>query len=94
MKTFENITWKPHSLEGAIQGTMELDNDRTLSVVAGNGLYSTPRDSISSVSEVSAFEVAVFEPNGDFWTSEDWTDEVVGWQTREDINNIIIEASI
>ena len=39
----------------------------------------------------SSFEIAIFNPRGDFATSEvlQIDDDVVGWQGREDINNII-----
>ena len=39
----------------------------------------------------SSFEVAIFNPEGDFGTNEvlQIDDDVVGWQSREDINNII-----
>ena len=40
---------------------------------------------------VSSFEIAIFNPKGDFATSEvlQIDDDVAGWQGREDINNII-----
>ena len=67
------------------------DNNWEISVSAGSGNYCTPRESNLDSSAYSSFEVAIFNPNGDFATSEvlQVDDDVVGWQGREDINNII-----
>ncbi len=67
------------------------DNNWEISVSAGSGNYCTPRESNLDSSAYSSFEVAIFNPNGDFATSEvlQIDDVVVGWQGREDINNII-----
>jgi hypothetical protein len=90
MKTFKDITWKQHQLgKGNIQGLLKLDNGIELSIVAGTGMYSAGktgvRGAVDSVEDVSSFEVAVFDQNGDF------VGEPRGWQSREDINSLINE---
>jgi hypothetical protein len=64
-----------------------LDNGIELSVVAGKGMYSTGKNGIRSavdkVKDVSTFEVAVIDPDGKF------IGEVIGWQSRADIDTII-----
>ena len=67
------------------------DNNWKISVSAGSGNYCTPRVNFAQPELFSSFEVAIFNPNGDFATSEvlQVGDDVVGWQGREDINNII-----
>ena len=46
----------------------------------------------NSPDDFSSFEVAIFNPQGDWATKEffpDHNDDVLGWQSREDINNLI-----
>ncbi len=84
LKTFEDITWKKHQLGvNAIQGLLMLDNGIELSIVAGKAMYSTPREDLGSPDLHSSFEVAVFDKRGDF------VGDVLGWQSREDIDNLI-----
>ena len=92
MKTFKDISWKQHGLgEGNIQGLLRLDNGIELSIVAGLGMYSTSkngvRESVDSVKDVSSFEVAMFDPNGDFIPTDQGP--VLGWQSRENIDKLI-----
>ena len=67
------------------------DNDWEISVSAGSGIYSTPKEDLKDPESFSSFEIAIFNQNGDFATSEvlQIDDDVAGWQSREDINNII-----
>lgn len=92
MKTFKDISWKQHSLDkGAIQGLLMLDNGIELSVVAGEGMYSAGktgvREAVDNVKDVSSFEVAVFDQDGNFIGNDN--DMVFGWQSREDIDKLI-----
>jgi hypothetical protein len=83
-KTFKEITWEPHQVgNGAIQGLLVLDNGIELSIVAGQGMYSTPREDLGSPDLYSSFEVAIFDENGDM------VDDVLGWQSNEDIDKLI-----
>lgn len=88
--TFKNLNFVPHraNAKGGIQASLTLGNGKILSVVAGEGLYSTSKNGVRAAvtdeADVSSFEVAVIdEKDPDF--------EVLGWQSREDINRIIQE---
>jgi hypothetical protein len=84
MKKVENIKWKQHRLgKGFIQGLLMLDNGIELSVVAGPGMYSLPRDAGNSPDDFDKFEVAVIDQDGRF------IGDVEGWQSRSDINKLI-----
>ena len=94
MKTFKDIIFKQHKLgKGNIQGLLMLDNGIELSVVAGDGMYSSGktgvREAVDNVKDVSSFEVAVFDQDGEFIGG----DMVLGWQSREDINELIKKFS-
>ncbi len=93
MKNFKNIDWKLHSLDKkSIQGILEFDNGLELSVIAGAKFYSSKiGDTLPHHSKFASFEVAVLDKDGEFIT-ENFTDEnneVIGWQSREDIDVII-----
>ena len=88
MKTFDDLKFKKHRLgKGHIQGLLMLDNDIELSVVAGSGMYSTSKDgarsAVNKVEDVSSFEVAAIDVDGEF------LGDPKGWQSREDINELI-----
>ena len=92
MKTFKDITFKQHKLgKGNIRGLLTLDNGVELSIVAGTGMYSAGktgvRGPVDNVKDVSSFEVAIFDQDGNF--IEDDHDMVFGWQSREDIDKLI-----
>ena len=94
MKTFKDITFKPHKVgKGSIRGLLMLDNGIELSIVAGTGMYSAGktgvRGAVDNVEDVSSFEVAVFDQDGEFIGG----DMVLGWQSREDINELIKKFS-
>jgi hypothetical protein len=94
MKTFKDIIFKQHKVgKGSIQGLLMLDNGIELSVVAGTGMYSAGkngvREAVDNVKDVSSFEVAVFDQDGEFIGG----DMVLGWQSREDINELIKKFS-
>ena len=89
MITFKDLIFKDHT--HMINAHHVFDNEWEISVSAGVGAYSTPREDLKNQESFSSFEVAIFNQNGDFATSEvlQIDDDVVGWQGREDINNII-----
>ncbi len=89
MTTFNDLIFKDHFR--MINAHHVFDNNWEISVSAGSGNYCTPRESNLDSSAYSSFEVAIFNPNGDFATKDvlQIDDDVVGWQGREDINNII-----
>ena len=97
MKTFKDIEWKKHQLgPGFIQGLLMLDSGIELSIVAGSGMYSNSKDGVGKpvdimkIDEILSFEVCIF--NDDSFL-EEMDDEVLGWQSREDIDNLIIKHS-
>lgn len=96
MKTFEDIEWGKHrAAVGGVQGLLMLNNGIQLSVVAGPGLYSFPnaqyREAGESPNDFSTFEVALFDTEGEFILIGDLQEQVLGWQDKEDINNLIIK---
>ena len=81
MKTFNDIKWKTHQLgKGYIQGLISLDSGVELSIVAGKGLYSLPREAGNSHEDFNKFEVLVINEK---------ENEPLGWQSRTDIDNLI-----
>lgn len=89
MTTFKDLIFKNRL--GGINAHHVFDNDWEISVAAGKIAYSSPREDGLDSSQFSSFEIAIFNPNGEFATSEilQIDDDVAGWQGREDINNII-----
>lgn len=71
--------------------TVKLDNGYKVSVIAGKIAYSTPRRNLSSVEEYDKFEVAVFNLDDEFTSEffEDKENDVAGWQTRAEVEEII-----
>lgn len=89
MKTFEDLEFKKHISKG-IQASLELKPNVFLSVVAGEGMYSTSKDGVraacNEVEDASTFEVAIIDES---LPDEEQKWDVMGWQTREDINKIL-----
>ena len=93
MKTFKDIQFFP-SMGGNLKSNTKFDNGFELSVVAGEFAYSTPREQNPDPDFFSEFEVAVFNDRGEFtreFFPEDHTDDVMGWQTRADINTLMLQ---
>jgi hypothetical protein len=103
--TFQDIDWKNHSALGeqGVQGTLTI-GQYELSVVAGQGLYSTAgKESFYKPCRAGyyiSFEVAVFqdvtEGEGQEFTNKffygDFDDRgsgVLGWQSKWQINDLI-----
>ena len=96
--TFRNLKFRPKKYDKkCIGASLELKPKVFLSVVAGPGLYSSPGgigknredfDDYPDSNEFTSFECAVIDENLDDEFQE-W--QVKGWQTREDINKLIIE---
>ena len=89
MTQFKDLIFKDHKY--MINAHHVFDNDWEISVSAGSGNYCMPREDIKDPAKFSSFEIAIFNPKGDFATSEvlQIDDDVVGWCAREDINNMI-----
>jgi len=96
MQTFKDVKFKQHRLgKGNIQGLLMLPNGIELSIVAGEGMYSSGKNGVrgpvDKPEDATSFEVAVIDQDGEFISDGD--DLVLGWQSREDINNKIVELT-
>ena len=92
MKTFKDIEFFP-SMGGNLKSNTKFDNGFEISVIAGQFAYSTPRENSLDPDFFDKFEVAVFNDKGEFVTQDffqDINDDVMGWQTRADINTIMM----
>ena len=91
MKVFKDLVFHSNRT-GGINSRMDFENGFSISVIAGGIAYSTPREDKDSPDDFSAFEVAIFAPDGDF-TREffpDHIDDVLGWQSRGQINALML----
>ena len=92
MKTFKDIVFFP-SMGGNLKSNTKFDNGFEISVIAGEFAYSTPRENSLDPDFFSAFEVAIFNDEGEFVTSDfvlDLEDDVLGWQNRGQINALML----
>ena len=92
MKTFKDIEFFP-SMGGNLKSNTKFDNGFEISVIAGEFAYSTPRENSLDPDFFSEFEVAILNDEGKFVTQhffQDIEDDVMGWQTRADINTIMM----
>jgi hypothetical protein len=90
--TFKDINFVEHSFGDGFSSHTEIGKF-TLSVQCGHRNYCTPRESLASPEQYSSFEIAIWETNGngDWATRQfiDVDDDVAGWQSREDIEEVI-----
>ena len=92
MKVFKDLVFHANRT-GGVNSRMDFDNGFSISVIAGGIAYSTPREDNTDPDFFSAFEVAVFTPDGEFtreFFPEDNDNDVLGWQSRADINTIMM----
>ncbi len=91
MKTFKDLVFKKHSSGLGVHAREKFDNGFELSVVAGEHLYSTPRESSNDVDFFSSFEIAIFDMTGGFITRQiiGGNDDVAGWKSRDEISSIM-----
>ena len=92
MKTFKDIKFFP-SMGGNLKSSTKFDNGFEISVIAGQFAYSTPRENSLDPDFFDKFEVAIFNDKGEFVTQDffqDINDDVMGWQSRADINTIMM----
>ena len=91
MKTFEDLKFKEKK-SGGVYARLEFDNGYVLSVVASKNHYCTPKKNLTNPGDYLYFEVAVFSPDSGKFTREffeDHDDDVLGWQSKDQINNLI-----
>ncbi len=92
MKVFKDLVFSANRT-GGVNSRVDFDNGFSLSVIAGGIAYSTPREDNQDPDFFSAFEVAVFNPDGEFtreFFPEDHSDDVLGWQERGQINALML----
>ena len=83
---FDNLVFVSHPIiKEAIMAKVRLDNGKEVSVVCGEGLYSSSRAGLrqacNSVEDAASFEVMI-------------GDEVSGWQGREEIDLLMAKAEL
>ena len=91
MTQFKDLVFHSN-ISGGINSRTDFDNGFSISVIAGRMAYSTPREDKNNPDDFSSFEIAVFAPDGEFtreFFPKDHSDDVLGWQSRKDINSII-----
>jgi hypothetical protein len=88
---FRDLKFKKQH-HGGIGATVDF-NDITVSIQAGQFVYSTPREDLLDSSMYSAFEVAIIDKEGRYVTEkyiEDCSDgEVSGWTSKETIEELL-----
>lgn len=78
--TFDQLKFNSHpALSGAKQCKFQLPTGYTVSIVAGNYLYGDG---------INTFEVAVFDPDGEFVRLSN-DDDVLPYQTKDQVMEII-----
>ena len=89
--TFDNLIFWPHKSDKkySIMSSVFLDKEKeiVLSVVAGPNLYCSGREEKMlnpTEKDFLSFEIAIIDES-----KEESDFDVRGWQSREDINNII-----
>ena len=92
-KTFNDLKFKTHPVtKKGIHASLELKPNVFISVVAGEGFYSGGKNGVrgpvTKLEEATTFEVAIIDENLPD-NQQEW--DVVGWQTRNDINKLMIE---
>lgn len=91
MLQFKDLEFKTDS-RGGVRAFTQLSGMHFISVVGGRVAYSLPREDFNDVSQYSKFEVAVLDADGEFVTGGFFPgsdDDVLGWQSREDIDKLM-----
>ena len=93
MVTIDDLQFSPQ-VHGGIGAVLKTKSKITISIQAGQGIYSTPREDGLEAESYSAFEVALINYKGDFITDKFINcgeDKVAGWVSRSVINNVIYQ---
>jgi len=93
---FHNIIFKREDVLGGFRSRTHFTNGLSLSVSAGSGIYCNPREDRSSINQYLTFEIAVFDADDNFITTTffpDSHDDVVGWLSRDEINDLMDRIS-
>ena len=91
--TFKDLKFEPHKVipKLGIQAKLEVKPKVFVSVIAGEGFYSSAkgtgiRGAVTSEKNVASFEVGIIDENLPE-DQQEW--DVQGWQSREDINKLL-----
>lgn len=90
--TFDNIIFSKNRFGDGISAKVQFDNGVVMSIIAGKGAYSNPREAKFHSDDFRSFEVAILDVEGNFITRDfvpDAHDDVLGWVSREKINELI-----
>ena len=91
MLVFKDLEW--NSWQDGVASSPKFDNGFQLSIAAGPHKYSSPKDESNSPDDFSSFEVAIFDPQGNWATKEffpNHNDDVLGWKYRGQINALML----
>jgi hypothetical protein len=90
MVTFDDIVFKPHSIGNGVQGKLFFPGGYGISVVRFRSPYGGTGSYTSN--DVEDYEVAILKGTEDDWEicyDTHFTNDVLGHQTKEDINKIL-----
>ncbi len=93
MITIKDLKFMPQ-LHGGIGAKLKTKSKVTISIQAGEGIYSSPREDGLEPNSYTSFEVALLNTKGDFITDKFLDcggDKVAGWVSRDVINNLIYQ---
>jgi len=93
MVTIDDLKFNKQA-HGGIGAALKTKSKITISIQAGQGVYSTPREDGLEPESYSSFEVALINSKGAFVTNkfiDSGADSVAGWVPRSVINNIIYQ---
>ena len=90
ISSFDELISRPSFL-GGFNLHFVFNNGYEISVGCGSGMYCFPRENLKSVEKYSSFEVGIWDIDRKFVTKSvlDHNDDVIGWQGREEISEII-----
>jgi len=96
MKTFTDLEFKERK-DGNLHAMLEIARDISISVIAGQTAYSTPRENGLKVEDYASFECAllkrdVIEGYLNFVTLDwvtDASDDVLGYVSRDEITSLM-----
>ena len=93
MVTIDDLKFNKQA-HGGIGAALKTKSKITISIQAGQGIYSTPRVDGLEPESYSSFEVVLINSKGDFVTNkfiDSGADSVAGWALISVINNIIYQ---
>jgi len=80
--TFQDLVFNqhPNKMEGAVQALHELPNGIMISIIGGQGFYGNGE---------SSFEMAAWDKGNHDFIRLSEHDEILGWQSKEEIEEAI-----